>query len=549
LGDGTISSSTDKQITHQYLTAGLYTPSLILEDSAGCKATSILPEKIIVDSLSAGFSYAPLRICAGTNVAFNGQPASFSTSRLNEALDYKWSVANVHQGSNKDFSYLFGAPGAYEVLYEVSSKYGCNTSARKNITIEAPLNAVISGATSVCKADTASFKANATATGLSWRWVIPGQPSITNAQTPSIQWNTPGVYTLSLLADNGACTDSIVHALTVHDLPAITAGPPNARVCLGDTLDLSVQGNGQNSWQVGPVLLQQGNNLARVWPAQDTWFYVQSLSSAGCGSADSVKVTVVQPFAMQVDREEETCLGKTVNLSASGATSYQWVPAQGLSSSIIGNPVANLQASVVYKVIGRDAFGCFTDTAEVSVTIHPLPVVNAGADVSVQGGQPVNLSATSSLSNVSWNWSPATYLSCTNCASPVSNPLRDISYRVTATSQQGCVSSDSVNITVLCSSESIFIPNAFTPNGDGLNERFGVLGGGFSLIKFFRISDRWGKVVFERRNVLPTDVSAFWTGQYPDGSPAVTGSYIYSIQVECATGLLFDYKGSVSLMR
>jgi gliding motility-associated-like protein len=127
--------------------------------------------------------------------------------------------------------------------------------------------------------------------------------------------------------------------------------------------------------------------------------------------------------------------------------------------------------------------------------------------------------------------------------------LRDIIYTVTAASPQGCAASDTVNVTVLCSAESIFIPNAFTPNADGLNERFGVLGAGFSLIKFFRISDRWGKVVFERRDVLPTDVSAFWNGRYPDGSPAVTGSYIYSIQVECATGLLFDYKGSVSLMR
>lgn len=549
LGDGTILSTGDTKVTHQYLTAGQYTPSLILGDAGGCKATSVLPEKIIVDSLGADFGYAPLRICAGTNVAFRGLPASFSGGSLNEGLVYKWFVGNVQQGTEKDFSYLFGAPGTYRVMYEVSSKYGCNASVGKNLTIEAPLNAAIAGTSVVCRGDTASFRANAAATGLTWRWIIPGQASVTTAQTPPIQWNTIGTYTLSLLADNGACTDSVVHILKVSDLPAISTGPANARVCLGDTLDLLVQGNGQHSWLANPYLRQQGNNGARVWPVQDAWFNVQSISADGCRSADSIKVTVVQPFTIQVDTEAEACLGKPVTLSASGAAIYQWSPATGLSGSTVANPIASITASAVYKVAGRDAFGCFADSAEVKVTIHPLPVVNAGADVSVPGGQPVNLSATSSLSNVTWNWSPGTYLSCTNCANPVSKPLRDISYTVTAATTQGCMASDSVNVKVLCSAESIFIPNAFTPNGDGLNERFGVLGGGFSLIKFFRISDRWGKVVFERRDVLPTEVAAFWNGRYPDGSPAVSGSYIYTIQVECSTGLLFDYKGSVSLIR
>lgn len=549
MGDGTILSTDDTKVSHQYLTAGLYTPSLILEDSGGCKATSVLPEKIIVDSLGADYSYAPLRICAGTNVAFNGQPASFSASRLNTALQYKWSVTNVLVGNDKDLAYAFNTAGDFKVAYEVASIYGCKVSLSKDLKIEAPLNAAIAGPAAICKGDTASFAASALGAGLAWRWNLPGQPAVTATVTPAVQWNTPGVFSISLLADIGACTDSVVHILKVNDLPVITAGPANARVCLGDTLGLTVQGNGVNTWEVHPALNQSGNNLARVWPSKDALFRVQSVSAFGCKSTDSIRVTVVQPFTMQVTTEAEACLGKSVGLSASGATSYQWTPALGLSSSTAANPVATLPASTTFRVVGSDAFGCFRDSANVQVTIHPLPQVNAGADVSAPGGQQVNLSATSTLSNVAWNWSPGTYLSCTNCASPASKPLRDISYIVTAASPQGCAASDTVNVTVLCSAESIFIPNAFTPNSDGLNERFGVLGGGFSLIKFFRISDRWGKVVFERRDVLPTDVSAFWTGRYPDGSQAVTGSYIYSIQVECSTGLLFDYKGSVSLMR
>jgi len=548
-GDGTISSLTNKTVTHQYLTAGLYMPSLILEDAKGCKATSVLPEKIIVDSLNADFVYAPLRICAETEVAFTGQSASFSKSRLNADLQYKWSVTNVLVGNDKDVAYAFNTAGDYKVAYEVESTYGCKVSVTKNLKIEPPLNAAIAGPAAICKGDTASFSASALGSGLAWRWNVPGQPAVTVAVTPAVRWNTPGVFSISLLADNGACTDSIVHMLTVNDLPAVTISPANERACLGDTLNLTLQGNGLNTWEVHPALNQTGNNLARVWPSKNALFRVQSVSAFGCKSTDSIRVTVVQPFAMQVVTTAEACLGKPVTLSASGASNYQWVPAQGLSGSTIANPIANITTSTSYRVVGSDAFGCFRDSANVQVTIHPLPQVNAGTNLSVPGGQTINLSATSSLPNVTWNWNPATYLTCTNCAAPASRPLRDITYTVKATTTQGCAASDTIQITVLCSAESIFIPNAFTPNGDGLNERFGVLGAGFSLIKFFRISDRWGKVVFERRDVLPTDVSAYWTGSYPDGSPAVSGSYIYSIQVECATGLLFDYKGAVSLIR
>jgi gliding motility-associated-like protein len=102
---------------------------------------------------------------------------------------------------------------------------------------------------------------------------------------------------------------------------------------------------------------------------------------------------------------------------------------------------------------------------------------------------------------------------------------------------------------VLCSKETIFIPTGFTPNGDGLNDRFGVLGGGVTTIGYFRITDRWGKTVFERNNVPFGSTSSFWDGNYPNGLPAASGSYIYAVEVTCSTGTAFRYSGSVTLLR
>ncbi len=550
LGDGTISSNPQTQITHQYLTAGIYSPSLILEDAAGCKATSILPEKIIVDSLNGNFIFSPTKICAGSNVLFTGAPQSFSATQLGSTLAYNWQVAGSNNvGQVNTYNHTFSNQGNYAVTLTLASEYGCTKIISKTVTIEPALNAAISAATQICVGDTTSFRASATGIGVQFRWYIPGQPLITSANTNTIPWNTAGTYNISLAADNGACIDSVVHVLTVNALPVIVFNPTNPRICLGDSTILTVQGTDTYTWQPQSSLQAIANGSTRVWPASDTWYHIKALSAAGCSSSDSIGVTVVQPFNLVTKSSFDACLGQTVNLTATGANRYQWIPATGLTNAAIADPVANITASRTYSLIGFDAFGCFTDTAMVQINIHPQPLVNAGLDTAVLSGNAVQLNALSSLPNVIWKWEPATYLSCTNCANPMSRPLSNMVYTATATTNMGCSATDTIQVKVLCAADRLFIPSGFTPNGDGLNDRFGILGGGFSKIKHFRITNRWGNTLFERINVLPTDPSATWNGNYADGKAATLGTYIYAIEVECVTGETFSYKGIITLIR
>jgi gliding motility-associated-like protein len=335
----------------------------------------------------------------------------------------------------------------------------------------------------------------------------------------------------------------------VNPLPAVAFNQNNPRICLGDTLTISVTGGATYTWDTHTSLQPSGNGSTLVWPAIDTWFALNARSDAGCNNRDSLKVTVVQPFSLVAKENYEACLGETVSLSATGANRYQWIPAAGLSNAAIANPVANINSSAQYRVVGSDAFGCFADTVNVQVTIHALPQVNAGPDVSVLSGESVQLNASSTLQNVNWNWTPATYLNCTNCPNPVSKPGNDITYTATATTVHGCSASDEVSIVLLCAEDRIYIPTGFTPNGNGLNERFGILGSGFSLIKSFRIFDRWGQLAFERSGTLPADPQSFWNGTYPGGKQAPSGTYQYVAEVACATGAVFSFKGSVTLIR
>jgi gliding motility-associated-like protein len=181
--------------------------------------------------------------------------------------------------------------------------------------------------------------------------------------------------------------------------------------------------------------------------------------------------------------------------------------------------------------------------------VHPKPTVNAGPDVQSLPGNTVQLNASGSNNISTWMWQPPDFLSCVQCPSPVSATNRTITYVVQAKTDKNCSASDSVTVEILCNGNQIFIPNSFTPNGDGKNDYFSVLGNGASLIKLFVIYDRWGNKVFERKNISVDDPTAKWDGNYK-GYPAPNGSFTYSVQLTCdATGESFVRSGSVTIIR
>ena len=123
-------------------------------------------------------------------------------------------------------------------------------------------------------------------------------------------------------------------------------------------------------------------------PAVNTVYTVTVADDIGCTNSDSIRVRVVQPEPVQVSPDSTAiCPGKDVQITATGAYSYQWVGAvDGLSATNIPNPVARPTATTTYRVAGSDSAGCFSDTVAVIVAILPMPTVNAGPDIDVFGG-------------------------------------------------------------------------------------------------------------------------------------------------------------------
>jgi gliding motility-associated-like protein len=179
------------------------------------------------------------------------------------------------------------------------------------------------------------------------------------------------------------------------------------------------------------------------------------------------------------------------------------------------------------------------DTASVKVVVHPGAVISMPHEIRIYPGESYQMDP---LTNCTYfTWFPKVGLSKDNISNPVAKPDVNTRYIVTAMSESGCTTTDSV--TVMVSTESIVdLPNAFSP-GSNPNATFKVLRRGDATLKSFTIYNRWGQKVFET-----ADINKGWDGTF-SGQPQPMGVYIYSVEGVTSSGRKFNKQGNVTLIR
>jgi gliding motility-associated-like protein len=145
-------------------------------------------------------------------------------------------------------------------------------------------------------------------------------------------------------------------------------------------------------------------------------------------------------------------------------------------------------------------------------------------------------------------WIPDKWLSCYDCKEPIATPKQTTRYTITVINQGGCVSRDEVSIFVVCEEGNLYLPNTFSPNGDGINDVFYPRGKGIYAVRNLRVFNRWGEVVFSQENFQVNDISKGWDGTV-HGKLASQDVYVYTIDVICENNFVFSYKGNVALIR
>ena len=246
-----------------------------------------------------------------------------------------------------------------------------------------------------------------------------------------------------------------------------------------------------------------------------------------------------------------TCSGKSDGsvavAVAGGSPDYTYSWSNGVSSitSSLSHLVTSLPSST-YTITVTDANGC-SSTTTASVNSFPIPTVNAGNDTTIKTGQTVQLDAKSATA-ISFLWTSPTYLNYDTIFDPLSTPAKTTTYTVLIKDANNCTATDAVTITITeppqgCDSSMVFMPTAFSPNGDGQNDVLYLHGPTCITQMRLLIYDRWGELVF-----TTTSISSGWDGLHR-GKPMDTAVFMYYITMELSNGQSLKKKGNVTLVR
>ena len=221
----------------------------------------------------------------------------------------------------------------------------------------------------------------------------------------------------------------------------------------------------------------------------------------------------------------------------SNATTYSWSPTTGVSNPAIANPVLSPTNTTTYTLTGT--LGTCTTQQTVTVTVAPGVTVDAGPDATILAGDVYPMQGSGSAGT--FLWTPATGLSATNILNPNASPATTTTYTLTNTNSQGCFASDNVIITVI--PYCVKPMEAFTPNGDGINDRWLVTNGNCVIDIQAQVFNRYGAKVFESN-----DYKNNWDGTYK-GKPLPDGTYYYIITFRLLNGKKVLLKGNLTILR
>lgn len=497
---------------------GVY--SLMESNSCGA-AYSKEPVEFIIDHPIPAFTITsdkPLNFCQGDSITFSAPVVPHAT--------YVWKKNGVPFGDGQP-GQTIKEEGQYSV--DLINACGVYTSSNQlQVTVMPAPDAPEVADGRGCTNSRITLSAKGIANGMyQWYTSEKGETAIAGAVnetfvTPALSATT----TYYVTASNGRCeserTPVVATIETVPAAPTITFTSPST-VCHGESVMLkgpSLEG----------IIYQWKKNGKSISGAKDSIFYAAENGTYTlevrntCGSkasTNSVKVAVKAPIAPPIVQGSGSCEPTSLTLKAAGgnSNSYRWYESSA-STSPIPNATGNtfvtpkLKVSKTYYVsVVKD--GCESDRVPVAALILPFPDADAGEAQIIEEGQSVTLHGSG---GTSYTWEPATDLSDPNIANPVASPKETTTYRLTVTNQAGC--QDTAHVVVLVE-KALTIPNAFSPNGDGVNDTWQI----GNILEFpgvkLEVFNRWGNKIY-----LNDSYQNEWNGTYR-GSIIPVGTYFY----------------------
>lgn len=471
----------------------------------------------------------PIIIATSGTICIGQQTVALTASG---GVTYSWTPAT---GLSATTGATVNASPLVTTTYSVGgiNANGCANYTTTTVTVK-PLPVLSANNATICIGQqTATITANG---GVTYSWTPATGLSATTGSVVNANPTTSTTYSIGGVGANG-CLNYTTSIVTVKPLPIISVN--SSSICLGQqTATLTANGAATYSWTPAVTLSSSVGTTVNGTPTVNTTYTIVGTDANGCvnGTTTFIRIYPLPTASLSINTNT-ICIGSTVTITPSGANSYVLTPGNLFSTS---NYVLTPTVNTVYSVVGTNTNNCFsTNNPTVAVTVYTLPIISAQSNATINIGQTTTVTATGGLTYL---WSPIDGLICASCATTAASPYVTTIYIVKGFDMYGCKNMDTVVVKVDYICADFFVPNVFSPNGDGLNDVVNIHGACIASYNF-QIFNRWGELVFETK-----DPAVSWDGTFR-GKPMDTGVFMYSADGITRDGSPFSAKGNITLLR
>ncbi len=544
--DGTTAATLNT--VKKFTTPGIQNVRYRIFATNGCTGDTTKPVTIF-DSPIAKLGLGSTTLCAKDSVLISDT----STIAIGNIANWLYNFGDgttLNRTTNTNFYHTYINPGNYTIKLIVTSNNSCKSdTSLKNIIVHPLPKAIFGFDRNICVNDSIRFTDTSTiATGtiVSWHWNFGDGNSVAKTNNAPFYhtYNTTGNFVVTLIctSNNGCKSDTTKKTINVNNKPSATftlIGKPCIDSIFQFTSTYTTNNNTTWHWNFGDGQIANNttNNIA-------THSYINTLNNItvkhvvnlgqGCVSDTTTLIIPIinaNPIAQFNIDDDTLCVNTPLQFTSNviGNYTWNWDFGNGTGNNI-PTFIKTYSNAGTYNVTLKltDANGCGSNAANTQLIIKPNPIVNTGIDAFIQTGASITLNATvNPTGNYSYVWSPSTYLNNPTILTPIATPSVTTTYLLKAFDPiTNCYGEDAIKINVV---DKLYIPTAFTPNKDGVNDTWELLGLALYPDAVVTIYNRWGQKILDAKNYYLTP----WDGTYK-GKNVPTGAYIYVIQLNNA---------------
>ena len=479
-------------------------------DTNGCvRSDSIV---VTVNELPIGDAVADVTICNGDSTQLNATGGD----------TYVWApITDLSDPNIADPWATSTVTTNYVVL--ITDLNGCTDTDTVIVTVNTLPNISAGSDIQICIGDTTQLLVTG---GDSYLWTPETGLSNDTSFNPTVSINDTMEYFVTGTDVNG-CMNSDTVSVIINPLPTASAGN-NVDICIGDTIQLTATGGESYNWTNGSFLNDNLIFNPNATPDTTMEFIVTVTDSNTCVNTDSIIVSV---FIIEAISDQTICLEDSVQMNVFGSIGsvYSWTPSTYLSNPNIANPFSTAQEDITYYVSVSDVQGC-SDQDSVIITVLSAPSASFTSEIEAGCEGVVVKFTNTSIDGFSFDWLFGDGETTTDESPTHAFPYgEDFTAALTVTNTNGCIDNATFSGTALDFEDyfDIFIPNVFTPNGDGENDIFAVeVSGKLNECSDLKIYNRWGQIIF-----ISTGGNTKWDGYTNVGLAVPEGTYFFVVEI------------------